>query len=176
MKRMTRISVFALPRNPYTFLGKALGLITDDWTWVDGTLKATDAMLKTRKVAPGVGYCLNHAAKLVTESPSTDPTYDALHEMILSPRIPQFVRFEKAGLDGPPFALAKRVVTDYLAQGFIGTVCFRGEDVYIALSHGDDRPSHIQLRTEGRNDRLAPFFRLCRSHRLKPLDPSVSPF
>lgn len=153
-----------LPRDPYAFLGKLLACITDDWQWIDGELRAPS--MDKKKFALGVNYVLSRTEKLVGGESNEVP----MHNIITSPRRPEFIRFDKAGAEGPRFSHAKRVAYDYLADGYLGELTLQGPDMRVEISRRTDASSMrlILVRPfNNRDPRTRDFKRLFQAHKVR---------
>lgn len=99
--------------------------IPDTWACVCGDMVAPASLLDAAQATPIAGYLVGEEdISIVAQQPgvTTVPDYEAL---VAHGKRPGFVKFARAGLSTAfPFARAKPLVCELLAEGYRGRLCF----------------------------------------------------
>jgi hypothetical protein len=123
--------LFEIP-DDQEIMAKLVEAVPSNWSWVDGWLYASDAIIASRQVEEHTGFDLQRFHSI---NPTITGSYDGdkgkrrkpnLLAIIVDQKLPGFIKFDEAGYgaDIVTLELAKRIAISFLRKGYRGGLHF----------------------------------------------------
>ena len=122
---MGQILYFEIPDDSEVMV-RLVESVPSKWSWIDGSLHASDALVASGVVAGKTGFELSRFHTIHPTIVGSSKMKADLYAIMVEQKLPAFIRFNEAGYGGEPVTmeLSKKVIMAFLRKGYRGWLHF----------------------------------------------------